>query len=648
MHFAHPAWLLLLLLLPALIAGSLVIASLRGKQWTELMAPRLRPALLKSSSNVPRWLAIAFLITASTAMIFAIARPRGDAGTSTEKTIGRNLLIALDLSRSMRVQDVQPDRLSQAKLVIYEMIEAMPQERIGLIGFAGDAYLYAPLTIDHQAVKETVEQIDEEWAPVGGSNLARCIDIAIQTLKETGQKNNALVILSDGEKHDGDLQPLIEEAERSGVYILAIGVGTENGDYIPHPDFPDNRMVDRDGKPVISRLQPDVMRKLAEETRGRYATAGSGSDIPRMIKAAISDLDSFEMEGRERTIYVEFYQWLLLPAILLLMGSIIANTRWRGVGTSLLLACFFLQPSDAQADNAISAKQALDSEDYKQAQRLYHNLAEFSIFPSREAKFRLGEATAAYSAEDFRMARKAYSQAILSDDKPVKATGHIGMGNTLFQLGWQLLTDQSYPTNSNTPPKLELFDAIVKNRLDQLKNGKANDEKNPFSYKRFETIIINWADAIRHYDSSIVAEKTTQAVHNREMTYTYLKRLEELLKQDEQDTKDNMPLPEPQSGEPQEGTDPKQPPQDGDEGGEPDPNAEGGDENPNEQDGSGDEGDQEPKQPKPGNEDTEPKAADPNKTPEENARELLKENADLEKGPITPGRRFFRNPEKDW
>ncbi len=646
MHFAQPAWLLLLILLPFLVAGALIIASLRGKKWTELMAPRLRPALLKRSSSVPRWLAIAFLITASAAMIFAIARPRGEAGTKTEKTIGRNLLVALDLSRSMRVQDVKPDRLSQAKLVIYEMIEAMPQEKIGLIGFAGDAYLYAPLTVDHQAVRETVEQIDEEWAPVGGSNLARAIELAIETLKETGQQNNALVILSDGEKHDGDLEQLIEEAERSGVYILAIGVGTENGDYVPSPDFPDGRMVDRDGKAVISRLQPDVMRKLALETRGRYATAGSGSDIPKMIKSAISDLDAYEMEGQERTVYVEFYQWLLLPAIVLLMGSIIANTRWRGVGTALLLACFFFNPTEAQADTVSSAKEALEKQDYEEAQKLYERLATKAISSNREAKFRLGQATAAYSAQEYRKAREAYSQAILSNETTVKKTSHLGMGNTLFQLGWKSLTDKSY---SNKSADLEKFDAIVRDRLRILKNGPLEGQEEAFSYERFDTIITNWVDAVRHYDSSIAAGKTTLAKHNREMTVTYLKRLAELLKEDEQDTQDNMPLPEPDNDYPKKEKDPELPPKKDDGAGEPDPNSEGGEPDPN-QENQGNSGDQEREQKNDGNDGTEPKPtpADPNKTPEENARQLLKENADLEKGPIAPSRRFFRNPEKDW
>ena len=159
-------------------------------------------------------------------------------------------------------------RLAQAKVVIYELLEALPNERIGFIGFAGTPYVYAPLTIDHSAVREITEQVDDSWAPLGGSDLPAAVHLATETLKKTGQKNNALIILSDGEEvHDdergGELKRCqIAEAERSGVYVIAIGVGTEDGGFVPNPDFPNGQMVDRSGRTVISRLQADTLRKL--------------------------------------------------------------------------------------------------------------------------------------------------------------------------------------------------------------------------------------------------------------------------------------------------------------------------------------------------------------------------------------------------
>src|SRR5690606_29478100 len=131
---------------------------------------------------------------------------------------------------------------------------------------------------------------------------------------------------------------MISEAERSGVYIVSIGVGTEDGGFVPNKAYPGDRMVDRAGKPVISRLQPDVLRKLAEDTKGRFTMAGSGVDIPAIANSVVKDLDAFEMEGRERRVSIEFYQWLMLPAVLFLIASIVAGTRWKSVTTTAATA----------------------------------------------------------------------------------------------------------------------------------------------------------------------------------------------------------------------------------------------------------------------------------------------------------------------
>jgi len=651
MNLAQPAWLLLLLLLPLLAVGAVLVARLRRRQWQDFVAPRLRPALLRRGSSLPRWFALLFLLGSAAALIAALSRPQGDAGTNTEKTLGRNVLIALDLSRSMRVSDVRPDRLSQAKIVIYEMLEAMPNERVGIIGFAGSSYLYAPLTIDHGAIRETVEQIDETWAPLGGSDLAAAIRLAIQTLKETGQKNNALVILSDGEEHDGDIDAMLTEAEASGVYIFAIAVGTDDGGFVPHPEYPNGQLLDRSGKPVLSRVQSEVMRKLATKTGGRFATAGTGMDAPAMVKAAITDLDSFELEGRERRVVVEFYQWLALPAILFLMASILAGTRWRGMGTAAILACCLLAPTRTHAASADDAKKLLEEKRYKEAMAAYRSLAENASFAQRSARYRLGEGVSAYRAGDFRTARSAYSLALLSSRSQVVRNAHTGMGNSLFQLGWQGLSgEDSYPVEPGEIPDLDRFDAIVKERLARMLEAEEPETGETDGYARFRAIILNWTDAIRHYDSVLQQYSDDPAAReNRKTTLIYLNRLRELLEQEKQETEESMPQSgegDPQPGqEPGEGGEPGeepgeegQEPGEGDEpGDEPGENGENGDEK---KDGKGNDGDE--------TEDGKGGEQDPNESPEDRARRILSENADAETGPLSPGRREFRNPEKDW
>ena len=642
MSFANPAWLALLILIPLFAIGAILLSRLKRSEWSAFVAPRLRSALLKRGNSLPRWMALFFLLTACTTLILTIARPQGDAGVKSEKTMGRNLLIALDLSRSMRVSDVNPDRLSQAKVIIYELLEAMPSERIGLIGFAGSAYLYAPLTVDHAAVRETVDQIDENWTTKGGSNLAEALRLAIETLKNTGQKNNALVILSDGEKHEGDLDAMIAEAEKSGVYILAVGIGTEDGGFVPSSDFRGDKMVDRSGRPVISRLQPEVMRRLATETKGRYAVAGSGLDIPAMVKSVVGDLDAFTTKGRERKISVEFYQWLLLPAIFFLSLAIIGGTRWRGVKAAAVLALVFFTPLDAHASLASEAKAALLKNKHQEAQESYKKLAEEAFSKDQAARYRLGEGTAAYRRGDLRAARTAFSAALLSSEPSVLAQSHLGLANSLFQLGWVGLTDDAYPTDPKAVPDLDRFDTLVKERLAKLKQSESPEDGEKNGYVRIESLITNWADAVIHYSSTQPTDPA--ATQNRALTLTYLKRLQELLVQEKNETEQAMPQPSPGEGKPQEG--------------EGEGEGEGkGKGKPNEKDGEGGDKENDPndgpgKRPKDKKDEADGKCdskeGDPNESPQERARRILKENSDSEKGPLSPGRREFRDPEKDW
>lgn len=655
MTLAHPAWLILLILLPVIGVIAVMRTHTRNQQWSGFVAKRLRHSLIHSASSIPRWIAFAFLLAAITTLILGLSRPQGDSGTQSETSVGRNLLIALDLSRSMRAADVKPDRLTNAKLVIYELLEAMPNERIGLIGFAGNPYLYAPLTIDHQAVRETVEQMDVTWPTVGGSDLNAAVNLGIETLKKTGQDRNALVIISDGEKHGGDLEEMITKAKRSGVYILTIGVGTEDGDFIPHQNNPNDHMLSRDGTPVISRLQADTLRQLASETNGAYASAGSGADLPAMIQSAIAGLDTYQMEGKERKVMVEFYQWLTLPAIVFLIASIIAGTRWRGIQTAaakftaaIVLLMLSLQNTKAQTSPSTFDLPA--DNNVKQLLRIPEKLRFKGFTRNGQAHYHLKDALSAYQQNNLKTAREAYSLALLCDHQALQSTAHHGLGNTLFQLGWQLLSEQPYPSTPETIPDLTQFNTLVRTYLNELiTNDRAESKK---TYRQLQNIITNWTDAIRHYDSSLNINNDPSVQHNRDLTMVYLKRLAELIKENEDQSNQMMSPPKPQN-QPKQGdkSDEKKDPQDPQQGdGEPKKDDSSKSDQENDQDPKQGDKDNDQESETDGNKND--KDADlkerPGETPEQRARRILKENADIEKGPLTPGYREFLEPDKDW
>jgi Ca-activated chloride channel family protein len=647
LNLAHPAWLFALTLPLVLAVLAVVIARLRRSQWQAFAADRLRPILIKRRSPITRWISFSLLLLACISLVIALTRPHEKAGTREEKILSRNVLIALDLSRSMRVQDVKPDRLSRAKIAIYELLEELPNERVGIIGFAGSSYVYAPLTVDHAAVRQTVEQIDENWATLGGSNLKEAVELAIDTLKKTGQKQNALVIFSDGEKHDDSLDDIASEAKLAGVNILAIGIGTENGDYVPNADFPSNRMVDETGQPVISRLQPEVLRNLAEATNGKYAAAGSGDDIASLVKNSIKELDAIEMEGRQREISIEYYQWFLLPAIAFLFATIIIGTRWRGVGKVIAAIAIFLMPDPSQADDAKDAARFLSEKNFSAASQTYRKLAKETRSSNLRSRYHLGEGIASLRGGSFKSARSAFSKSLDANSPDVLAEAHLGMANSLFQLGWLELADSAYPQDLKSSPDMAQFDQLVRTRLKKLADAKEDGEM-----EKIEVLITNWTDAVRHYDSAISNMPASNAAkNNRQMTITYLKRLRELLEEEKEKTEQNMPMPQP-------GGEGESQPDEGD--GDPD-EKQGGDQQNKDSKSPGEKGDEKRekkdgsngKKPKPKDDpgkdkDKGEKPEDPNETPEKRARRILKDSADLEKGPLTPGQREFNTPAKDW
>lgn len=689
MTLAQPAWLLLLLVIPLFVIGAVLTARLRRKQWMAFAAPRLRPKLLRRSSPLPRWLAFSFLLTGVTLLAIGLARPQTTKGLATETTKGRNVLLALDLSRSMLVTDLKPNRLTQAKTLCYDLMEALPGDRIGVIAFAGEPYLVAPLTPDHAAARETIDQLDTDFIPVGGTNLEGTLEMAIKTLKETGQKENALIIMTDGDETTGKMMKLASEAKRAGIYVFTIGMGTELGDFVPDKDYDDGRHRDRAGNVVRSALNAEPLKRMALETGGRFAAATSATSIPEMVKLAISDMEQFEISGRERFVPIEYYQWFVLPGILMLMASVIAGTRWRGLGpasaaATTALVMLFPQPAKASVED--DARRALAEGRHEEAATYFKGLAMAEKDPERIARYRLAEGNAAYLQGDLQAARGAFSAALKSEDPKVRAAAHHGMGSVLFGGGWKRLSrDAAYP---NVGPKegeekpnafgriadsilglskdekkpeegkpvdpMETFDTMVREALSKWMQSEAPENGESAGFTQFNDVLSDWMDAVKHFDSALRYDSSLEnARHNRKLTVKYLKKLREILEEVSENAQQIQPMPgqgEGEGGQPQpgegngegdqegEGQGDKEREGQGGDGKEPKDQGKGGDRPQDKKEGKGDkEGDK--------NSGNKPKAGE---TPEDAARRILKENSDFEKGALNPGRLEYRQPDKDW
>lgn len=577
MTFAQPAILLLLLLVPLIALGALLAGRQRTKAWQTLVAERLRPRLAAPASPLSRWLSLGCGLLALVLLIIALAQPVAGERETASLVSGRNIIIAIDASRSMLAKDITPDRLTAAKTATFDILDRFPNDRIGLLAFAGTATLQAPLTIDHNALRETLEQLNVDNVPTGGSNLADAVNLAVKSFRETGQKNHGLIVLSDGELHEGELSDASFDAHHAGVFVVSIGIGTRDGDFVPDPTEQDGRFRDRSGNAVLSRLNATPLRNLADSTNGLYLE-GVGAGFGQKIDTVIERLDAFENEGKVQFTPIARYSWFLIPAMILMIASLLLRLLWKparpkGVPvavTSAVALLFALAPGEASASGKFSldgylGTRALNDGQPAEALEYYTKALEGrELSPSDSkgiAKLKYGEATALYQLENYEEAARAFGNALLNDDPVLQRDSHHQLANSLYM-----------------------------RTLNEVKAGKEKGSTLA-DYQRFIPFL---EDAIGHYDSALKIEpEHEQSIKNRAETARFL---EELKKQEEEKQQEEQQQQEQEKGEPQEPQEEgneeegeNQESQDGEpqdqEGGE-----EGQEGEEQEQDGAGDEG----------------------------------------------------------
>ena len=295
MSFLYPNILWLLLLPLCLGVLGIILHQQVGQAWRALVSPAHEAELVHTR---PAWrvaLPATLAMAALACCILAAARPILGYTQTKQSASGRNLMIALDISRSMETDDVSPSRLEEARAAAYELIDALPSDRIGLIVFAGDADLIVPLTYDHEALRGTLAQIDRRWTAHGGTNYGRLLEKAMQDFHRSAPNGtNALVILSDGEDTVDTPSQILQLAQEKKLLVIPVGIGTTTGAAIPDPTSENGLWQDANGKHVISKLNEESLQKMAEETGGSYFSMSSGTDLAAFAKSAVSKLDRHE------------------------------------------------------------------------------------------------------------------------------------------------------------------------------------------------------------------------------------------------------------------------------------------------------------------------------------------------------------------
>src|SRR5438105_4790097 len=278
MSFGTPAWLWGLLLIPLLIA-LFARSEQRGlKRLQEFVSARLLPQLAGTVNRPRRILRFALQLLGLALVIVSLAQPRWGYTFEDVKRKGLDLLIAVDTSRSMLSNDVQPNRLERVKLATQDLINQLQGDRVGLIAFAGRAFVQAPLTIDYDAVIEAINDLDTKTIPEGGTNISEAITLADRTYGKSAMGNRALIIFTDGEELSGDAVKTAKAAADAGARIFTVGVGTPEGSLIPvtGEDGGTAFVKDTKGQVVKSKLDQKRLREIAEATGGYYLHLENG------------------------------------------------------------------------------------------------------------------------------------------------------------------------------------------------------------------------------------------------------------------------------------------------------------------------------------------------------------------------------------
>jgi Ca-activated chloride channel family protein len=499
MSFGVPQWLFGFLALPALMAFFFRAEQKGTQRLRDFVSPRLLPQLAGNVNRFRRVLRFGLQLLALALALVALAQPRWGYTFEDAKRKGIDLLIAVDTSRSMLSNDVQPDRLERVRLATQDLINQLQGDRVGLIAFAGRAFVQAPLTIDYDAVVEAINDLDTKTIPEGGTNISEAITLADRTYGKSATGNRALIIFTDGEELSGDAVKTAKAASDAGVRIFTVGVGTLEGSLIPIRGNEGGTAFVKDGKGQVvkSKLDEKRLREIAEATGGFYLHLENGPRaMQQLFSEGLAKMKAAEIDVRLSRKPIERYEWPLGAAILALAVSMLISERKRArqtvraparapVASASAVAALILL-SLSQVFAAAPGLDAYRDGKFTDAYQEFQQTLKTHPQTSAADKLHFDSGAAAYKMKDYGKALESFSQALLSPDMGLQGKSHYNLGNTLYEHGeaqqgdekkltdWENALQHYEQTLKLEPQNKEAKDNYdyVKKKIEELKKKK--------------------------------------------------------------------------------------------------------------------------------------------------------------------------------
>jgi Ca-activated chloride channel family protein len=322
MRFYNPDFLTLFLLYPLLVILIYIFFRVRNRQIKRIGHFESIKRLLSQVHPAARNISIILLIIGFSFIIAALARPQYPGGVEKIETRGGKIVFALDISLSMLAPDFQPNRLEKAKREIIDLVEMLKAQTLGLVIFAGEAFVQCPPTIDYSAFRLFLDVADVGMISDTGTNIEDAIEESMRLLDDDSPVDKAVIIFTDGESFDGDARNAASEAVKKGIKIYTIGVGSTKGR--PIPDMlagGESLKKNKEGEIIVSRLDEGELTAIALAGKGKYYRATPGSKELDDVFADVKGLQGEDKNKKFRTLYTEKYKWALLPGIMFISAS---------------------------------------------------------------------------------------------------------------------------------------------------------------------------------------------------------------------------------------------------------------------------------------------------------------------------------------
>jgi Ca-activated chloride channel homolog len=326
-RFAHPEYLFLLLIVPLLVGIFIYTTYLKKKKIKQFGNPELLAELMPNVSAFRPQFKFYIQLTAIIFMIIVMAQPQFGTKMEKESKKGIEVMIALDVSNSMMAQDIQPSRLEKAKQVLSKLVDGMVNDKVGLVVFAGDAYIQLPITVDYVSAKMFMSSISPKLVPRQGTAIGSAVDLCIKSFGEKSEAGRAIIVITDGENHEDDAVGAAKLALDNGVAVHVIGMGKPEGAPIP-VEGTMSFWKDKEGNVVVSKLNEDMCQKIATAGGGTYVRADNSNSAYKVISNELDKLAKSDINTQVFSDYNEQFQsFALLALILLFIDSFIFDRK---------------------------------------------------------------------------------------------------------------------------------------------------------------------------------------------------------------------------------------------------------------------------------------------------------------------------------